>query len=104
MPELWTPGPAYPLEELVEHLHRRIAEFTAEHGDGEVAVSVELADGSAYRLAALLAEPGYGFLTLVTADEEGPVELIVPVGRIAGIRLSRAEPEARVGFALPETP
>ncbi len=105
MPDLWTPGEAYPLEELVDHVHRRVADFATEHGLAATAVSVELADGSVHRLAALLSEPGFGFLTLVTHPEgdEGPTELIVPVGRIAGITLGRAEPEARVGFALPET-
>lgn len=106
MPDLWTPGSAYPLDQLVDHVHRRIADFTAEHETAGAEVTVELADGSVHRLAALASEPGFGFLTLVTHenDDEGPTELIVPVGRIAAIRLSRAEPEARFGFSLPETP
>lgn len=105
MPDVWTPGPAYPLDELVDHVHRRIAEFAAEHGLAETAVSVELADGSVHRLAAISPEPGSGFLTLVPHAEgdEGPSELIVSIARIAAITLRRAEPEARFGFSLPET-
>jgi len=105
VPDVWTPGPAYPLDELVDHVHRRIAEFAAEHGLAETAVSVELADGSVHRLAAISPEPGSGFLTLVPHAEgdEGPSELIVSIARIAAITLRRAEPEARFGFSLPET-
>lgn len=86
-------------------MHRRIAEFAAEHGLAETAVSAELTDGSVHRLASISAEPGFGFLTLVphAAGAEGPTELIVSIERIAALTLSRAEPEARLGFSVPET-
>ena len=32
MPELWTPGMAGPLDDLVARIHRRIESFAAEHG------------------------------------------------------------------------
>jgi len=105
MSDLWRPGPAYPLEELVDHVHRRIADFAVEHGLAETAVSAELTDGTVHRLASISAEPGFGFLTLVlhAEEDEGPSELIVPIDRIAALTLSRAEPETRFGFSLPET-
>ena len=53
MPELWTPGMAGPLEELVQRILRRIDAFAAEHELEQVTVSVELADGSLHRLASL---------------------------------------------------
>ena len=46
MPELWTPGMAGPLEDLVGRIHRRIEAFTAEHGLERAMVEVELADGA----------------------------------------------------------
>ena len=34
MPELWTPGMAGPLDDLVARIHRRIKAFAAEHEQG----------------------------------------------------------------------
>jgi hypothetical protein len=54
------------------------------------------------RLASISAEPGYGFLTLVPHPADGePQELIVPVGAIRRLTLSRAEHESPIGFSLP---
>jgi len=93
---------AGPLEDLVGRIHRRIETFAAEHGLEQAMVEAELTDGSLHRLATLSAEPGYGFLTLVPHAEEGePRELIVTVGAIRQLTLSRAEPESPVGFSLP---
>jgi hypothetical protein len=93
---------AGPLDDLVGRIHRRIESFAAEHGLEQAMVEAELTDGSLHRLATLSAEPGYGFLTLVPHAEEGePQELIVPIGAIRQLTLSRAEPESPVGFALP---
>jgi hypothetical protein len=101
MPELWTPGMAGPLEELVKHIHRRIGTFQELHGLTQVSVSVELADGALHRLASLSAEPGFGFVTLCPHCEQGePEELIVPLGAIREIRLGPVEPEQRLGFAV----
>ena len=81
MPELWTPGMAGPLDELVKRIERRIEGFRSEHGLERAGVSVELADGSLHRLASISAEPGFGFITLCPHCDEGePEELIVPIG------------------------
>ena len=102
VPELWTPGMAGPLEDLVGRIHRRIESFAAEHGLEQAMVEVELSDGALLRLASISPEPGYGFLTLVPHGEEAePQELIVPIGAIRQLTLSRAEAESPIGFALP---
>jgi hypothetical protein len=104
MPDLWTPGMAGPLEDLVARIHRRIDSFATEQGLDRAEVEVELWDGALLRLASLSAEPGYGFLTLVPHAEDAdgePQELIVPLGAIRQLRLSRVEEQSRFGFALP---
>jgi hypothetical protein len=91
-----------PLDDLVGRIHRRIESFASEHDLESAMVEVELSDGSLIRLASLSPEPGYGFLTLVPHAAAGePQELIVPLGAIRQLTLSRAEPESPVGFALP---
>ena len=91
-----------PLDDLVSRIHRRIESFASEHGLESAMVEVELSDGSLIRLASLSPEPGYGFLTLVPHAADGePQELIVPLGAIRQLTLSRAEPQSPVGFALP---
>jgi hypothetical protein len=91
-----------PLDELVGRIHRRIESFAAEHGLEQTMVEVELSDGALLRLASLSAEPGYGFVTLVPHSVEGePQELIVPLGAIRQLTLSRAEAQSPVGFSLP---
>ncbi len=91
---------AGPLDDLVGRIHRRIEAFKETYGVDEVAVSVELVDGALHRLARLLAEPGYGFITLCPHCDEGePEELIVPLGAIRELRIAKAEPEQRLGFA-----
>ena len=102
MPELWIPGMAGPLDELVARIHRRIASFAAEHELEQAQVEAELHDGALLKLLTISAEPGYGFITLVPHPEDGePQELIVPLGAIRRLTLSRAEPESPIGFSLP---
>ena len=102
VPELWVPGAAGPLDQLVERLHRRIAEFAQKHGLPEAAVEVELADGALIQVASISPEPGYGFVTLSPHGEE-PQELVVPIGSIKQIVLGAPEPaRARFGFSLPD--
>lgn len=102
MSELWIPGVAGPLDDLVARIHRRIESFADEHELEQAQVEVELSDGALLRLSSLSAEPGYGFLTLVPHAEDGePQELIVPLGSIRMLTLSRAEPESPIGFSLP---
>ena len=64
MAELWVPGFAGPLDDLVERMHRRIEQFAPEAKVEQACVEVELADGSRYCVETLSAEPGYGFVTL----------------------------------------
>ncbi len=91
-----------PLDDLVARIHRRIDSFASEHGLEQTMVEIELADGALLRLESIVAEPGYGFITLVPHAEPGePQELIVPLGAIRQLTLSRAEPESPVGFSLP---
>jgi hypothetical protein len=93
---------AGPLDDLVAKILRRVEGFAAEHGLESAMVEAELADGSLLRLATIRADPGYGFLTLVPHTEDGePQELIVPIGAIRQLTLSRAEAESPVGFSLP---
>ena len=102
MPDLWIPGLAGPVDELVKRIHRRIESFAAEHGIEQAMVEVELSDGALLRLASLSPEPGYGFLTLVPhADAGEPQEVIVPLGAIRQLTLRRAAAESPVGFSLP---
>jgi hypothetical protein len=102
MPDLWIPGMAGPVDELVTRIHRRIESFAAEHGLEQAMVEVELSDGALLRLASLSAEPGYGFLTLVPHAGAGePQEVIVPLSAIRQLTLRRAAAESPVGFSLP---
>jgi hypothetical protein len=104
MPELWIPGMAGPLDDLVARIHRRIEAFGQEHGV-EAMVEIELYDGALYRLASLSPEPGYGFLTLVPqADDGEPQELIVPLGAVRQLTLTATEPPHKIGFSLPAEP
>jgi len=104
MPELWIPGTAGPLDELVKRIERRIEGFRAEHGLERAGVSVELVDGSLHRLASISAEPGFGFITLCPHCDEGePEELIVPIGSVREIRIGLAEDEPKLGFAPQKT-
>jgi len=100
MPELWTPGMAGPLDELVERIHRRIKQFATEHGV-EAMVEAELADGSLHRLKSVSPEPGFGFVTLDPHTDTKLQVLIVPIGAIRQLTITEAEPERRIGFSLP---
>ena len=103
MPELWVPGYAGPADDLVERIHRRIEQFASEAGIEQASVEVEFADGARYAVESLSPEPGYGFVTIRPHPaDDVPGEVIVPVGSIKRIELSRvAEERGRLGFALP---
>ena len=91
-----------PLDDFVARIHRRIEAFAGEHELEQAMVEVELADGALLRLQSLSPEPGYGFITLVPHPEDGePQELIVPLGAIRQLTLSRAEPQSPIGFRVP---
>lgn len=101
MSQIWTPGLAGPLDDLVKRLLRMIERFTEEHGLAQAEVCVELFDGSRHRLASVSAEPGYGFLSLVPVLDEGeaPRALVVPIGAVKLVELSVPDPEQPFGFA-----
>jgi hypothetical protein len=93
---------AGPLDDLVAKILRRVEAFAAEHELGQAMVEAELADGSLLRLATIRSDPGYGFLTLVPHTVQGePQEVIVPVGAIRQLTLSRTEAESPFGFGAP---
>jgi hypothetical protein len=101
MGDIWMPGAAGPLDELVARIVVRIQAFVEEHGT-QARVEVELRDGPATVLRSLSAEPGYGFLTLLPHGEDGgEEEWIVPVAAVARITLRQAEEREPVGFSLP---
>jgi hypothetical protein len=96
---IWTPGMAGPLEEFVKRVHRRIDVFREENATEEVAVSIELLDGSLHLLQSLTPEPGFGFVSFRPhVEDDDPQELIVPLGAIREIRIGVAEPPQRMGF------
>ena len=102
MHELWVPGAAGPLDQLVERLHRRIAEFAKQHDLPEAAVEVELADGALIPVEAISPEPGFGFITLSPHGDD-PQELVVPIGSVKQFVIGAPEPaRARFGFSLPD--
>jgi hypothetical protein len=97
-PDLWVPGAAEPsLDDFVARVHRAIEGYTSTHAADQTHVEVELGDGERLTLKSLSSEPGYGFLTLVLAEEQ----LIVPVGAIRRITLGPADEDRKPGFALP---
>jgi hypothetical protein len=103
--DLWTPGKEGPHEDLVDRIHRQIARFARERGIEQAVVELELRDGSRFALDAILAEPGYGFVTIRPhpGDEDIPSELILPVGLIQRIELYAAHDKpSRFGFTPSE--
>ena len=89
MPELWVPGFAGPVDDLIDRIIRRIERSPEEAGSSGV-VEVELVDGVGTTVEALTAEPGYGFVTIRPHPGDGiPAEVIVPIGSIKRIELSK---------------
>ena len=91
--ELWLPGPH---DDFVAALQRQIARFADEHG--AAIVEVELRDGSSLTVAAITAEPGAGFVTLVPFGDEAR-EVIVPLVAVARVTLAAAEESHPLGFS-----
>lgn len=105
MSTLWLPGAAGPVEQFVERVQRRIADFAERYRIDQVAVEIELADGALFHVKEISPEPGFGFVTLAPYPEDGgePEEdLIVPLGSLRRVVLRRAEERrARFGFTPP---
>ena len=96
---------AGPLDELVQRILRRVEGFKAEHSLDEAEVSIELLDGSLYRLKTLSAEPGFGFISFRPhGAEDEPQEIIAPLGAVREIRIGPPGPEQAVGFASTASP
>ncbi len=102
-PELWVPGYAGPLDDLIDRIHRRIEQFAVEAGVERAFVEVELIDGVRYAVESLSPEPGYGFVTIRPhPGEDVPTELIVQIGSIKRIELRAAgEERGQFGFSVP---
>jgi hypothetical protein len=88
-------------EDLVERIHRQVERFAKGLPGGEAQVEVELRDGSVLALETILAEPGFGFVTL-KPHSRLPEEIVVPIGAVARIRL--APPEQHPPFGFSKTP
>jgi hypothetical protein len=100
--DLWIPGAAGPLDDLVARIRLRIEAFTERTGAAPV-VEVELRDGSSAMLRTIEAEPGFGFVVLSPHGEGGAEEeWIVPVAAVARIVLRKAEEREPFGFSAPE--
>jgi hypothetical protein len=102
VPEVWVPGAAGPLDDLVTRIHLRIQAFVDRHGK-QALVQLELRDGPSVPVNSISPEPGSGFFTLTPHVEDGgEEEWIVPVAAVARITLRVAEEEEPFGFTLPE--
>jgi hypothetical protein len=100
VPELWVPGSAEASSDaLVERILTQIERFAKELG-GEVQVEIELRDGSVIPLESILADPGYGFITLRPHGRRKE-EVVVPVGAIARLQLGLPEQHPPFGFSKP---
>jgi hypothetical protein len=100
VPELWVPGSAEASSDaLVERILTQIERFAKELG-GEVQVEIELRDGSVIPLESILADPGYGFITLRPHGRRKE-EVVVPVGAITRLQLGPSEQHPPFGFSKP---
>ena len=103
MSEVWNPGAAGPVDDLVNRIHLRIEDFAAKNGKQAV-VEVQLRDGPSTVVRAIAAEPGSGFLTHCPHSDEvdGGEEWIVPVAALERVTLRVAEEREPFGFSLPD--
>jgi hypothetical protein len=102
VPEVWNPGSAGPVDDLVNRIHLRIEAFVELHGK-QALVEVQLRDGPSTVVHSISAEPGSGFVTLVPhSDDDSDEEWIVPVAAVERITLRAAEEREPFGFSLPD--
>ena len=91
---------AGPLDELVQRILRRVEAFKTEYSLDDAEVSIELVDGSLYRLKTLSAEPGFGFVSFTPHGEGGePEHVVVPLGAIRELRIAAPGHEQALGFS-----
>jgi hypothetical protein len=101
--EVWHPGSAGPVDDLVNRIHLQIEAFAAEHGK-QALVEVKLRDGPSTVVRSISAEPGSGFVTLCPHSDDGDEEeWIVHVAAVERITLRVAEEREPFGFTLPES-
>ena len=105
VPDFWTPNAELPHEAFVERIHKAIASFAEANGVEKPLVEVELADTSRFILERIEPEPGFGMVTLYVTDarDDAPDAVIVPIGSLRRIELSKS-PDDRVqrfGFSVP---
>ena len=101
---IWTPGVAGPLDEFVNRISRMAATFARDQGLAQAEVRIELFDGSRYVLQAVMPEPGFGFFSFVphAGDGEEARCVVVPIGAVRLIEISRPDTEHPFGFTGPE--
>jgi hypothetical protein len=98
--QIWTPGAAGPLDDLVGRMRRMVEDFAKELGLEQAEVRIELVDGSRHVIETVDAEPGFGFLSFVPHRAAGdePRRLVVPIGAVRLIEISTPDPEVAFGF------
>ena len=102
MAEVWHPGSAGPVDDLVNRIHLQIEAFAEKHGK-QALVEVQLRDGPSTVVRAISAEPGSGFVTLWPHSDDGSEEeWIVHVAAVERITLRAAEEREPFGFSLPD--
>jgi hypothetical protein len=99
MPDLWVPGSGENVEVFVTRLHQQIERFAAAQQDNAAQVEIELPNQAVLPLESILAEPGYGFVTLRPHGLNE--ELIIPVGSIARITIGPQRQHPPFGFSGP---
>ena len=88
------------IEDFVGRVHRQIERFAKETPGGEAQVEVELRDGSCCRSSR--SSPSRASASSRSEPHSRrKEEVVVPIGAIAQIRIGKAEPRVRPGFALP---
>ena len=96
------PGTAGPMDELVVRIRGIVAAFAQEQGLEQAEVRVELLDGRELLVSSILPDPGFGFLTFELHAPEGeePRRVIVGIGAVKLIDVSRPDTDRPVGFSL----
>jgi hypothetical protein len=100
--EVWHPGSAGPVDDLVNRIHLQIEAFAEKHRK-QALVEVQLRDGPTTVVRAISAEPGSGFVTLWPHSDDGDEEWIVHVAAVERITLRAAEEREPFGFTLPDS-